>query len=72
MQVCVFGNPFELRQTAHVGRVRADNIDSLLLEQFLEVLAQIDLFAGMNGRGCAHGEVAVEIGKHVGHIVAGD
>ena len=48
---------------ADVGRVGADDVDGLRLDQLLEVLAQIDLLAGVDRRRGLHRQVAVESGR---------
>ena len=49
-----------------------DHVDGALLDQILEVLAQVDLLAGVDRRGGGPGDVAVEVGHDVRRVVAGD
>ena len=72
VQVGVFGDPFEFGDAADIGGIWANHVDRLLFEQILEVLAQIDLLAGVDrGRGRL-GDLAVEVGEHEGGVIAGD
>ena len=48
VQVGVFGDPLQLSNTADVARVGADDVHRVALDQALEVLAQVDLLAGMD------------------------
>ena len=48
VQIGVFRDPLQLRYPADIFRVGADNIDSLFLDEILEVLSEIDLFSGVN------------------------
>ena len=72
VQVGVLGDPLQLGDAADVGRIGADDVDGVGLDQLLEVLAQVDLLAGMDRRRGAAGQVAVDIGVDVGGIVAGE
>ena len=47
MQVGVFGDPLQLGDPAYVGRVRTDDVHGLRFDQRFEILAQIDLLAGV-------------------------
>ena len=60
VQVGVFGDPFQLGDPADVRRVRPDDAHGLRLDQLVEVLAQVDLLAGVDRRGGAAGQVAVD------------
>jgi hypothetical protein len=48
VKIGVFRDPLQLRYPADIFRVGADNIDSLFLDEILEVLSEIDLFSGVN------------------------
>ena len=48
MEVGVFRDPLQFRDTADVFGIGTDNVDRLLLDQVLEVLPEVDLFAGVN------------------------
>ena len=59
VQVGVFANPLEFSDATHIERVRTDDVDSVGFDQFHEVLAQVNLFAGMNGGAGFAFDVAV-------------
>jgi Ca2+-binding RTX toxin-like protein len=71
VQVGVLGDPFQFRNAADIGRVGADNIDGVGFDQLLEILPEINLLAGVDGRRGRHGEVAIDIGIDPRHVVAG-
>ena len=72
MQVGIFGHPLQFSQATHIERVGADDVDRLLRQQFDKVLAQVDLFTGVDRGGGAGGHCPVEVGAHIGAVVAGD
>ena len=72
MQVGIFGDPLQFGQPTHIERVGADDVDRLLRQQFDKVLAQVDLFAGVDRGGGAARHGPVEVGAHIGAVVAGD
>ena len=51
VQVGIFSHPFQFGNAANVRRVGPDDVDRMGLDQLFEVLPQINLFAGVNGRG---------------------
>ena len=55
VQVGVLGDPLQLGDAADVARVGPDDVDRVLLDQLLEVLAQVDLLAGVDRRRGARG-----------------
>ena len=48
MHVSVLGDPFEFGDAADVGRIGTDDPHRLRLDQLLEVMAQVDLLAGVD------------------------
>ena len=46
----MLGDPLELGDAADVGGIGTDDADGLRLDQLLEVVAEIDLLAGMDRR----------------------
>src|SRR5579863_4375993 len=48
VKIGVLGDPLRFRQPAAIFRVGADYVDSLLFDQVLEVLPEVDLFSGVN------------------------
>ena len=50
VQVGVLGDPLQLGDAADIARVRPDDVDGVALDQLLEVLAEIDLLAGVDRR----------------------
>ncbi len=50
MHMGVLGDPFQLGDATDIGRIGADDIDRLRLDQLLEIIAEIDLLAGMDRR----------------------
>ncbi len=72
VQVGIFGNPFQLGDAADVAGVGADDVDGVAFDQVLEVLAQVDLLAGVDRRRGAARDLAIDVGIDEGHVVAGD
>ena len=56
VEIGVFRDPLHFRDSAHIFRVGADNIDRLVFDQILEILPEVDLFSGVNGDGRCLGE----------------
>lgn len=72
MKVGIFGGPFKLSDPADIGGIGTDDINRVTFDQFLEVLAQIDLFAGMDRRRAGTGQPTIDAGIDPGRIVAGE
>ncbi len=72
VEIGVFGDPLQFRQSPDVFRVGSDHIDGLLFDQILEILPQVDLFAGVNRKRSGLGEIPKNFGVGVRRIVAGD
>ncbi len=68
----VLRNPFEFRNATDVLRVGPNDVNRLLLDQILEILAQIDLFSGVDRDRCRLLQVAKELRIRVGSVVAGE
>ena len=50
VQIGVLGDPFELGDAADIAGIGSDDVDRLRLDQIFEVLAQVDLLAGVDRR----------------------
>ena len=72
VNVGVFGDPFQFGDAADIFGVGADYVDCLLLDQVLEVLPEVDLFAGVDRDGRRLLELAEEFGIRVRRVVAGE
>src|SRR5207302_8740157 len=72
VQVGIFGDPLQLGDAADVAWVRPDYVDGMALDQGFEILAQVDLFAGVNRCRGALGQIAVDVGVDEWDVVAGD
>ncbi|QWW72026.1 hypothetical protein KQ933_25825 (plasmid) [Rhizobium sp. WYJ-E13] len=64
MKVDILADPFKLGDPADINRVTFD--------QFLEVLAQIDLFAEMDRRRAGTGQLTIDAGIDPWRVVAGE
>lgn len=71
VHVGVLCNPLELGHAADVRRVRPDHPYRLRLDQLLEVVARIDLFAGVDRRRGRERELAIRLWVDPRHVVAG-
>src|SRR5665811_1062486 len=72
VEVGIFCDPLQFRQSPDVFRVGSDYVDCLFFDQILEVLPQVDLFAGVNRKRSALGDFPKHFGVGVWRIVAGD
>src|SRR5579863_1343612 len=72
VEVGVLGDPFQFGDPTYVAWVRPDDIDRMVFDQALEVLSEVDLLAGVNGRGGGPGHLAVNVGVYVLGVVAGN
>ena len=62
VQIGVFRDPLQLRNSAHIFRVGADYINRLVFDQILEVLPEVNLFPGVNAGGSRLGEFFEQLG----------
>src|SRR4029079_18890474 len=51
MEIGIFGNPFQFGYAPYIAGIGADDAHRLPFDQILEVLPQVNLLAGMDGRG---------------------
>src|SRR4051812_9036780 len=72
VEISIFGNPLQLRDSADIFRVRADNIDRLFLDEVLEVLPQVYLLSGVNRDGSTLGHLPKYFGIGILRVVAGN
>src|SRR5215213_8328322 len=72
MQVGVFRDPFQLGDSPDVAWIGTDDVDGVPLDEILEVLAEIDLLAGVDRGRRALRDVAVHVGVDERHIVSAD
>src|SRR5690349_10767048 len=72
VQIGVFGDPLQFRDAANILRIGTNYVDSLLFNQILEILPQIDLLAGMNRDRGVLRDFAKQFRVGVWRIVAGD
>jgi len=71
VQVGILRNPLEFRDAADVRRVRPDDVHRVGFDQLPEVVAEVDLLARVDRRGGGLRHIAVDIGLHIGRVVAG-
>ena len=67
----MLGDPLQFGDTADIGGIRTDDADGLGLDQFLEVVAQVDLLAGMDRRRGRVRQLAIGLRIDPRHVVAG-
>ena len=72
VEVGILRDPLQLRDAAHVRRVRAHDVDCVGLDELAEVLAQVDLLAGVDVGGGVLGDIPIDLGQAIGGVVAGD
>ncbi len=72
VEIRVFRHPLELGDAADIAGVGSDDAHGLLLDQFHEVLAQVNLLTGVSGAGGAPRDLTELVGGDIGYVVAGD
>ena len=70
MQVGIFRNPLQFGEAADIFRVRTDDAHGVPLNEILEILPQIYLFAGVNRSGCRLCHFTIIIRESVRCVIA--
>ena len=72
VHVRILCDPLEFGDSSDVERVGADHSYGLRFDEVFEVLAEVDLLAGMDRCGGLYGYLAEEFWENVRSVVAGD